>query len=49
MHFIPKDGSSPQVLEVYKEFPNDGGCALTMYNTKEVKRFSKLKKFYNLF
>merc|ERR1711998_290196 len=35
MHFIPKDGSSPQVLEVFNEFPSDGGCALSMYNTKE--------------
>merc|ERR1711862_400952 len=35
MHFVPKDGSSSQMLEVFKEFPKDGGCALAMYNTKE--------------
>jgi len=35
MHFIPKDGSCSKVLEVFKEFPSDGGCALSMYNTKE--------------
>jgi len=35
MHFTPKDGGLPQVLEVFKEFPKDGGCALSMYNTKE--------------
>jgi len=35
MRFIPNDGSDPQILEVFKEFPNDGGCALSMYNTRE--------------
>merc|ERR1719238_2224199 len=35
MHFVPKDGSNSQILEVFKEFPSDGGCALAMYNTKE--------------
>jgi len=29
------EGGQPQVLEVFKTFPEDGGCALTMYNTKE--------------
>jgi len=29
------EGGEPQVLEVFKTFPQDGGCALTMYNTKE--------------
>jgi isocitrate dehydrogenase len=35
MRFIPNDGSDSQTLEIFKEFPNDGGCALSMYNTKE--------------
>lgn len=34
MVFTP-EGGEPQVLEVFKTFPEDGGCALTMYNTKE--------------
>lgn len=35
MRFIPKDGSNIETLEVFKEFPKDGGCAISMYNTKE--------------
>lgn len=35
MRFIPEDGSDPTILEVYKRYPDDGGCALAMYNTKE--------------
>lgn len=35
MRFVPKDGSDCQTLEVFKEFPSDGGCAVSMYNTKE--------------
>lgn len=34
MVFTP-EGGEPQVLEVFKTFPKDGGCALSMYNTKE--------------
>jgi len=34
MVFTP-EGGEPQVLEVFKSFPKDGGCALSMYNTKE--------------
>mmetsp|Transcript_41395 Transcript_41395/g.36595 ORF Transcript_41395/g.36595 Transcript_41395/m.36595 type:complete len:446 (-) Transcript_41395:161-1498(-) len=36
MKFIPNDKSKPETeYEVYKSYPDDGGCGMGMYNTTE--------------